>query len=134
MSPVQRTLDWLRKHGYEAAKTEHWNHFAKRRQDLYGFVDVLAVNADQLLAIQCSDDAHHAGHKAKILKNKAARLLAYHAEVEIWSWGLKLTRERRKDGLLNRQKEQTLRRESLTAQLLPKRSVLARKRLQEALL
>jgi hypothetical protein len=40
---------------------------------------------------------------------------------------LKLTRERRKDGLLNRRKEFLLRRDALTAKLLPKRSMLRRK-------
>jgi hypothetical protein len=118
VSPIQRTLQWLREHGYEPAKTEHWNHFARRRQDLFGFVDVLAVNENDLLAIQTSDGAHHAEHLAKILESKAARLLAHYAQVEIWSWSLKLTRERRKDGLLDRRKEYQLRRENLTAQLV----------------
>ena len=41
---MQRTLAWLREHGYEAAKTEHFNWKAKVRQDLFGFIDVLAVS------------------------------------------------------------------------------------------
>jgi hypothetical protein len=127
MSPMQRTLAWLREHGYEAARTEHWNHFAKRRQDLFGFIDVLAVSDHHLLAIQVSDDTHHAAHRKKILANKAARLLVYHMDIEIWSWGLRLTRERRKDKLLDRRKEQTLRRDALTATLLPKKSLLRKK-------
>jgi len=124
---MQLTLAYLREHGWEAAKTEHWNHFAKRRQDLFGFIDVLAVSDDHLLAIQCSDDAHHAEHRKKILGNKAAKLLVFHMDIEIWSWGLKLTGEKRKDGKLNRRKEMTLRRDSLTAKLLPKKSLLRRR-------
>ena len=134
MSPMERSLAWLRAHGYEAAKTEHWNHFAKCRQDLFGFIDILAVTGDTLLAIQCSDREHHAAHRAKILKNKAARLLVYHMEIEIWSWGLNLTRDRRKDGLLDRRKQYKLVRDNLVGQLLPRKSVLARKRLAEQLL
>jgi hypothetical protein len=115
MSPIQRTLAWLREHGYEAQKVEHWNHYARCRQDLFGFVDVLAVSDHDLLAIQTSDGAHHAEHIAKIIQSKAAPLLARHMEIEVWSWSLKLTRQRRKDGLLDRRKEWTLRRDSLTA-------------------
>jgi hypothetical protein len=124
---MQRTLAWLREHGYEAQKTEYFNYFAKRRVDLFGFIDVLAVSEHHLLAIQVSDDAHHAEHRKKILANKAAHELAYHMDIEIWSWGLKLTGARRKDKLLVRRKEQTLRRDPLTAQLLPKKSVLRKK-------
>jgi hypothetical protein len=111
---MERTLAWLRDHGYQPAKTEHFNHWAKVRQDLFGFIDVLAVKNDHMIAIQCSDDEHHAAHRNKILANPVAPILAQHMDVEIWSWGLKLTGRRRKDGLLNRQKEQTLRRDSLT--------------------
>jgi hypothetical protein len=124
---MERTLAWLREHGYEAAKTEHWNHFAKRKQDLYGFIDVLAVSEHHLLAIQVTDDAHRSEHERKVLNNKVARLLVYHMDIELWSWGLKLTRAKRKDGLLNRRKEYQLRRDALTARLLPKRSLLRRK-------
>lgn len=127
MSPVQRTLKWLREHGYEAQKTEHFNWHAKVRQDLFGFIDVLAVSEHHLLAIQCSDDSHHAAHRKKILTSKVAKLLVYHMDIEIWSWGLKLTGRRRKDELLDRSKQQTLRREALTAKLLPKNSLLRRK-------
>jgi hypothetical protein len=124
---MERTLAWLREHGYEAQKTEHFNFYAKRRVDLFGFIDVLAVNEHHLLAIQVTDDTHRAEHEAKVLKSTVARLLVYHMDIELWSWGLKLTGERRKDGLLNRKKEYKLRRDALTARLLPKRSLLRRK-------
>jgi hypothetical protein len=123
MSPVQRTLAWLREHGYVAQKVEYFNYYAKKRVDLFGFIDVLAVSEHHLLAIQCSDDSHHAEHRKKILNSPVARLLAFHMDVEIWSWGLKLTGRRRQDGLLDRSKEQTLRREALTAQLVAKKEV-----------
>jgi hypothetical protein len=118
MSPIQRTLKWLRDRGYEAQKTEHFNWHAKVRQDLFGFIDVLAVSENHLLAIQSSDGSHHAAHRAKIMSNTAAPLLAMRMDIEIWSWSLKLTGKRRKDGLLVRQKEYALRREPLTAKLV----------------
>jgi hypothetical protein len=118
MSPIQRTLAWLRDHGYEATKTEHFNWHAKVRQDLFGFIDVLAVDGNHLLAIQSSDGSHHAAHRQKIMTNKAAPLLAMRMDIEIWSWSLKLTGKRKADGLLVRKKEYALRREPLTAKLV----------------
>ena len=124
---MQRTLAHLRDHGYEYWVTETWHHFAKRKMDLFGFIDVLAVSDNQLLAIQVSDDTHHAEHRKKIMALPVARQLAYHMDIEIWSWGLKLTGATRKDGKLDRRKQQTLRRDALTKELLPKRSLLRRK-------
>ena len=127
MSPMEHTLAWLRRHGWEVARTEHWNHYAKKRQDLFGFIDVLAVHSKHgLLAIQTTDGSHHAEHVGKILGIPVARELVYHMDIEIWSWSLRLTREKRLDGKLKRGKEQVLRRDSLTARLLPKGSVLRR--------
>jgi hypothetical protein len=123
---MERSLKWLREHGYQAAKTEHWNHYAKTRQDLFGFIDVLAVNDRHLLAIQVCDDTHHAEHRKKILALPVARQLVYHMDIELWSWGLRLTGATRKDGKLNRSKRQMLRRDALT-ELLPKRSLMRRK-------
>jgi hypothetical protein len=126
-SPIEHTLEWLREHGYDANVTEKWNHFAKVRQDLFGFIDVLAVSDDHMIAIQCTDGSHHAEHVEPILQSVVARRLAYHMDIEIWSWRKGLTGERRKDGKLNRRKEWKLRRDALTARLLPKRSLLRRK-------
>lgn len=47
MRPLQRSLGWLRKQGYLAQKVEHWNAFAKRRVDLFGFADIVAVRAGE---------------------------------------------------------------------------------------
>ena len=121
MSPVERTLDWLRQHGYTATKTEHYHHYAKRRIDLFGFIDVLAVSEHHVIAIQVTDGSHRAEHVPKILALPVARLLAQHMDVELWSWSLKLTGLTRKDGRLNRQKEYQLRRDALTARLVRRR-------------
>lgn len=56
MSPTQLTLRKLRSEGYTAAVTEHWNPYAKVRQDLFGIVDVLAVGNGETVAVQCTSD------------------------------------------------------------------------------
>lgn len=46
MTPTQRSLAKMREHGYLCEVTERWNPFAKIRQDLYGFIDILCVGED----------------------------------------------------------------------------------------
>jgi hypothetical protein len=112
VSPIERTHARLRELGYTVTQTQYWHHYAKRRVDLFGFIDSLAVKEDHLLAVQTTDSSHHSAMVKKILSQPVASLLVRHMGCEVWSWGLHLTGERRKDGLLNRRKEQTLRRSS----------------------
>lgn len=58
-SPTQLSLRHLRGQGWTAAITEVWNPHAGIRQDLFGFIDVLAVRDDQTLAVQTTT-AHNA--------------------------------------------------------------------------
>ena len=53
-SPTQLTLKHLRKLGYTATVVEHWNPHAFVRQDLFGFVDVLAVGNGETVAVQAT--------------------------------------------------------------------------------
>jgi hypothetical protein len=52
MTPTQRSLSYLRDEGYLVAIVEHWNPFARIRQDLFGFIDLLAIRRDETLAVQ----------------------------------------------------------------------------------
>ena len=71
-SPTQRTLKRLRELGYLVQVVEHWNPHARIRQDLFGFIDVLAVREGEVLAVQAC-----AGGDA----SKRARKIADHANV-----------------------------------------------------
>lgn len=51
-SPTQRTLKEMRKRGYYAFVTEHWNGFTKQRSDLFGFCDVLCLGENEAIAVQ----------------------------------------------------------------------------------
>ena len=51
-SPTQRSLALMRKDCPLVQVTERWNAFAKVRQDLFGFIDVLAVRGDTVIAVQ----------------------------------------------------------------------------------
>jgi len=101
MSPTQRTLAALRKDGYLAAIVEKWNPHARRRVDLFGFVDVLAVHdgvdrregekavvqPGYTLAIQCTTGSHVANRVAKIRESPhLPMLVAAGWRVEAWGW------------------------------------------------
>ncbi len=74
-SPTQRSLKELRRLGWTVAVTEHWNSFAKLRQDLWGFVDVLAMKPGEgFMAIQATTTANQTKRIRKILEEPRALL------------------------------------------------------------
>lgn len=76
MTPTQRSLALLTKQGYTARVTEHWNHYAKIRQDLFGFIDIVALHPDAkgLLGIQTTSYANLQARVKKIFGTSVARL------------------------------------------------------------
>ncbi len=53
-SPTQRTKKLLQDLGWTVAVVEKWNKFAMVRQDLYGFIDLLAINDEDTLGVQAT--------------------------------------------------------------------------------
>jgi hypothetical protein len=51
-SPTARSLAALRERGYLVATVEKWNPHARIRQDLFGFIDLLAIRDGETLAVQ----------------------------------------------------------------------------------
>lgn len=51
-SPTQRSLAYLRELGYTVAVVEHFNPFARIRQDLFGIFDLLAIRRDEVTGVQ----------------------------------------------------------------------------------
>lgn len=72
MTPTQRSLALLRKAGYTVAITERWNAHVKIRQDLFGFIDLLAI-APAMVAIQTTVGSSVSARRTKILTIDAAR-------------------------------------------------------------
>ncbi len=48
------------------AIVEHWNPFASIRQDLFGFIDLLALRGDETLAVQTTSYSNVSAHVNKI--------------------------------------------------------------------
>ena len=76
LSPTQLTLRHLRRKGYTAAVTERWNPFAKIRQDLFGFVDVLGVGNGETIAVQSTSWGNRLSRVKKMKDDKYAQALA----------------------------------------------------------
>ena len=70
ISPTSLTLEHLRAHGWPLVEVvERWNPHAQVRQDLFGFIDVLAVRRDETLAVQATSAANVAARVRKIADN-----------------------------------------------------------------
>jgi len=71
-SPTQRSLKFLRSAGWTAAVVERWNPYAKIRQDVFGFADLIAFRGPQTVLVQCTTASNMAARRAKIASIPAA--------------------------------------------------------------
>ena len=88
-SPTARSLKRIRMDGWTAAVTERWNPYAGIRQDLFGFIDVLAIREGAVgcLAIQATtgDNATKRMAKAAGVEHLKTWLAAGN-RFEVWAW------------------------------------------------
>jgi hypothetical protein len=98
-SPTQRSLEFLREQGYFAAVVERWNPHARIRQDLFGFIDILAVREGETLAVQATSGDNVSKRVTKISEHEnvaAVRAAGWRIHVHGWSkradgrWHLRL--------------------------------------------
>jgi hypothetical protein len=99
VSPTQRALAHCKKQGWVAYVTDRWNSFAKVRQDLLGFIDLIVLdgNGGGPLGVQVTTGAHVAERIAKIrAEPRSAAWLASPARIEVWGWSKQGARGKRK--------------------------------------
>ena len=87
-SPMSLTIEKLQADGYTPFKTEHWNAFARVRQDLFGFADVLALKKGEIVAIQCTSWANVPSRVKKIADHDNVGVVR-DAGIRILVWGWK---------------------------------------------
>ena len=85
-SPVERTRNVLKHYGISSWKAEFFNQFMKIRQDMFGFIDYVALYPDSICGLQiCGKD--FAEHDRKILANKyAPKWIESGGTIELWAW------------------------------------------------
>jgi len=76
-SPTTRSLKLMREDGFSAAVVEHWNPHAFIRQDLFGWIDIIAVHPAHpgVAGIQCTSGDNVSARVKKAKGNPA--LLAW---------------------------------------------------------
>ena len=85
-SPTQRALAELKKLGYLTAIVERWNPYAKIRQDLWGWCDILYLTDSSIVGLQITSGANHAARREKILAEpRALAWIKAGGIVEVWS-------------------------------------------------
>ncbi len=65
-TPTQRSLKHMRDQGYLCEVTERWNPFAKIRQDLFNFVDILCIKDGKTVAVQTTSYSNISARIKKI--------------------------------------------------------------------
>lgn len=69
-SPTQRSKAYLEGQGYKVAIVEHFNQFARIRQDLFGFVDLIGIKAGETLAVQTTSGSNVSARVKKIANHE----------------------------------------------------------------
>lgn len=107
MSPTQRTLKLLREEGYHARVVEHWNMYARIRQDLWGG-DVIALKVGEpVLLVQCTTQDHASERVKKLAGIKEAVDWSRNAPfcvLEVWGWRKVGDRGKRKTWQVDRRR------------------------------
>ena len=87
-SPTQRSLAKLRADGYLAAVVEHFNHVVRIRQDLFGFIDILAIRRGEVLGVQATSRSNVSSRVAKIADHpNVAAVREAGIRIEVHGWG-----------------------------------------------
>lgn len=92
-SPTKRTMQYLRARGFMCGVTERFDQHRGpfgRRVDLFGFVDLLAVDSERTIAVQACVGSSVAARRMKIIAERTdeARAWLSHPsrEIEVWGW------------------------------------------------
>lgn len=103
MSPTQRTLKKLRDEGWTAWIVEKWNAHAKIRQDLFGFIDIVAIKSGEpVLGVQATSGSNTSARVKKAIEIPALRTwLETGSKFTVWGWKKKGARSKRKTWQVN---------------------------------
>ena len=97
-SPTQRSKAYAKKLGYAVAVVEHWNSFARVRQDLFGFGDLLCMKAGEpLLLVQTTTTGNMQSRIVKIAAlPESALWISTGNTIAVWGWAKRGGKGKRK--------------------------------------
>ena len=94
-SPTTLSLKALRDAGYTVAIVEHWNSHTRIRQDLFGFIDILAIRPGETLAVQTTSRSNMAARVRKIAEHpNVAAVREAGWSIQVHGWAQKKPRAR----------------------------------------
>jgi len=101
MTPTSRTLKLLRDEGKVAEVSERWNSFTRQRKDLFGFIDIVAldIKTSTTWGIQCTSTGNMKARINKICvecKSNAEAWLGAGNKIEVIGWSKKGKKGKRK--------------------------------------
>lgn len=90
MTPTQRTIRELKNRGLVCAIVEKWNAYAKIRQDMFGIIDIIALDPQRgVIGVQACGSAFSA-HYHKLTEEKAQETYDWIStpgtHLELWGW------------------------------------------------
>lgn len=86
-SPTQRSKAFLEGRGYKVAVVEKWNPHARIRQDMWGFLDLVAIRPGETLGIQTTSRSNMSSRAKKIAEHEntaAVREAGWKLEIHGW--------------------------------------------------
>lgn len=89
MSPTRRSLKLLRSQGMTAQVVERYNQYARRRIDLFGFIDIVVVSCASIIGVQTTSGDHVAERLNKIreeCRDNALAWLRAGGKIHIHGW------------------------------------------------
>jgi hypothetical protein len=103
-TPTQRSLKLLRREGYTVAIAERWNPFARRRVDLFGFIDLIAVHDEQGIVGVQTTSAHNLTARISKIRSEpqATAWLRAGGRIEVHGWRRSKPGSRRREWVVER--------------------------------
>lgn len=89
-SPTQRSLALVKERGFQPWIVEYWNSFSRKRVDLFGIFDILAVGNGETLAVQTTSRGNISARVRKIADSEyiaGCRESGWRVEVHGWDKG-----------------------------------------------
>lgn len=97
MSPLSRSLHWFRTRGYSVAIAEYYSTYTKRRHDLFGFIDMVALGPGEIIGVQVTSSSNVSARTKKIEASAEAKAwLRAGGKIVVQGWALRGAKGKRK--------------------------------------
>ena len=69
--PTKKTRELAKQRGWEIDSAESFNPYSGRKKDLFGFIDLIALDGETIIAIQATSGSNASARVKKILEEQA---------------------------------------------------------------